>query len=112
MLRRVATRDSYLGAGIDVDPRWHDVGVFIEDIEATLGDRPDGLSLDRVDNDRGYWIWNVRWATPLQQAHNRGHSQPAEGSDAESCLLLDGLLAREFGCFVHSCDACPLDDWQ
>jgi hypothetical protein len=41
---------------------------FLRDV----GDRPSSMhTLDRIDNNRGYYPDNVRWATPLQQAKNR-----------------------------------------
>jgi hypothetical protein len=64
----------YGGRGISVCAGWHDVAVFIADIERVLGPRPDGRTLDRIDNDRNYEPGNVRWATPKEQAANRSSS--------------------------------------
>jgi hypothetical protein len=62
----------YGARGIEVWDGWrHDAGAFIEYVEKELGPRPDGMSLDRIDNDGNYAPGNIRWATPLDQARNR-----------------------------------------
>ena len=70
---------NYGARGIRVHKPWHDVRQFIADIEADIGPRPEGrypsgwsrYTLDRIDNDLGYFPGNMRWATRLQQVHNR-----------------------------------------
>ena len=64
----------YGGRGIRVCERWHDLRLFVEDIERDLGPRPNGKTLDRINNDGGYQPGNVRWATAKEQAANRTRS--------------------------------------
>lgn len=58
---------NYGGRGIAVCSRWHDVRKFVED----MGERPEGMSLDRINSDGNYDPGNVRWATRITQSNNR-----------------------------------------
>lgn len=42
-----------------------------DDFFACIGARPDGLTLDRIDNSGHYEVSNVRWATKSEQQYNR-----------------------------------------
>jgi len=62
----------YGGRGISVCPAWRDdVAAFIAWMDANLGPRPEGQSLDRIDNDGNYEPGNLRWATSSEQRRNQ-----------------------------------------
>jgi hypothetical protein len=57
----------YSGRGITYDPHWESFINFYND----MGDKPEGKSLDRIDNDKGYSKENCRWATGHEQRMNQ-----------------------------------------
>ena len=61
--------DDYLGRGISVCERWK--ASFVN-FFADVGERPSPKhTLDRINNDKGYDVGNVRWALPLVQQNNK-----------------------------------------
>ncbi len=57
----------YGGRGIKVCERWQDFTNFLAD----MGERSEGLTLDRINNSKGYEPGNCRWVTPKEQRQNQ-----------------------------------------
>lgn len=57
----------YGGRGIKVCDRWDKFENFYKD----MGEPPEGLTLDRIDNNGNYCKSNCRWVTHKENCHNR-----------------------------------------
>ena len=61
---------NYGGRGITVCDEWLDVATFVAWAESTHPNRK-GVSLDRIDNDKGYSPENCTWSDKTTQAINQ-----------------------------------------
>ena len=57
----------YGGRGISYQDSWRLFNNFLAD----MGERPEGTTLDRIDNDKGYCKDNCRWAIIETQSNNK-----------------------------------------
>ena len=68
----------YGGRGIKVCKRWDDFLNFFKD----MGERPKGLTIDRIDSDGNYEPSNCKWSTRKGQVRNRSNTK---------LLIIDGV---------------------
>lgn len=77
----------YGGRGISICDKW--ISSF-EAFLADMGSRPEGFSLERIDQDGNYEPSNCKWASPSEQSRNR----------------CDNRILDLFGEKIHLADAC------
>lgn len=84
---------SYGERGIKVCGRWQDFSNF----HADMGPRPEGTTLDRINNDGDYEPGNCRWATKKEQYSNMSKSLTFRGEQ-----LSRKAWARRIGVSVQT----------
>jgi len=70
-VKRQVNKNNPTYDNIYVDARWKIFTNFLED----MGEPLENHTLDRIDNTKGYYKENCRWATPSRQARNRKTSR-------------------------------------
>jgi hypothetical protein len=76
MLRRLRNKkdpnfSNYGGRGLKIYKKWVDYKTFRDDVTKLIGPRKSGMTLERINNNRGYFPKNIRWATQKEQLRNK-----------------------------------------
>lgn len=98
MKRRCTSKSSvnygrYGGRGISYTPEWESFENFWSDMQTGYS---DDLTLDRVDNNKGYSKENCRWATLSQQQRNRRKRKSSKTPFIGVELLTSGRFRASF----------------
>ena len=100
---------NYGGRGIKIYEPWLDSKNFIDYCDVVLGPKPVGHSIDRIDNNLGYFPGNLKWSSHSEQQSNRrsygkGYSWSNTGSYYVVQWNIGGTITR-FGTYPTEAEA-------
>ncbi len=95
MVQRCSNKNStyftdYGGRGIKVCQRW----LKFENFLADMGEQPEGMTIDRIDNDGNYTPTNCRWADRTTQNRNSRHTRFITIGKRTMCLTEWGIICK------------------
>jgi hypothetical protein len=80
---------NYGARGIKIYNRWLKFENFLED----MGERPEGKSIDRINNNLDYCKENCKWSTRKEQQRNIRNNHVVEYDNKKQCA---SELAQEY----------------
>lgn len=80
----------YGGRGITLDPRWNRFENFLVD----MGEPPEGMTIERIDNNGHYCKQNCKWATQKEQHRNTRWNHVLSHNGKSQCI---SAWAEEIG---------------
>jgi hypothetical protein len=86
----------YGGRGIKICKKWrHSFLAFLRD----MGKRPNGMQIDRIDNNGNYCKKNCRWTTPAKNNQNRRSTKlsPSDVITIRASSDIGEVLAERYG---------------
>jgi len=75
----------YGGRGIGVDSSWLGADGYSH-FATDMGARPEGGTLERIDNKKGYGPSNCRWSTRLEQGRNKSNNHLLTLDETTRCV--------------------------